>query len=120
MCNQQEWTDFCFIFQWENGGAHAGDWPLFKTPTAEALLKAKAQQFGALPSIGAYVRAFNELKASGEIRQVRQTDPLNVEQEKHLTVEEYNRLPASEVVRRFCDDKRFAADVNALISAGLI
>lgn len=117
----QEWNEFYFIFQFEDGGVHCADWQLFKTPQAETLLKEKAVSFGVLPSVSAYIRAFAALKAEGSIKPVRQRDPMKIEDsERELTSEQYFNMPAAEVRRRFAQEPEFRAQVQHLLAIGAI
>jgi hypothetical protein len=99
-----------------------GNWPLYRSAEAIRILKEKAATYGGLYSISHFLRAFAELKREGAIRQVRATDPLKVEAQFRLTADEYFKMPANEIVRRYRDTSQpeFRAEVDRLIREGQI
>jgi hypothetical protein len=112
----QEFQDYYVLFELEN---HAPDWPLYKSPETVTILRNKAASFGGLISISHFSRAFNELRASGEIKQLRQPKPADVD-DPELTPEIYQSLPMSVVQRRFKSDPEFRSQVENLIAQGKI
>jgi hypothetical protein len=94
------------------------EWLLYRSPEATKLLLDKAASLGGRISLSHFEIAFNLLRASGEIRQLRQPTP--AEKEFSLTAEEYRKLPASQVVRRYRQDPEFKQAVDALVTAGAI
>jgi len=101
-----------------NPDSQCSDWQLFTSPEATELLRNKAASYGGLISMSHFIRAFQELRASGEIQQLRSPQP--AEKAFTLSAEEYRRLPASQVVRRYRQDHEFKRAVDALVTAGEI
>lgn len=126
MSNQQEWNEYFHLWRWEGctddnpAGVHCDDWPLYESSQAKTALFERAQSFRTLPAVSSFSRAFVELKKEGVLKPLRSKDPLAIEPEETLTVAEYNRLPASEIVRRYRTEKVFRSNVDALIAQGLI
>jgi hypothetical protein len=125
MSTSQEWSDYYHLFRWEGAtpqnpsGTHCPEWALFETEQSKALLLEKAQSYGVLPSISAFLRAFAALKQEGTIRQIRSVDPFKVA-EPVVTKEIYERMSASEVRLRYAQDAEFRAGCDALIARGEI
>jgi hypothetical protein len=99
---------------------HSPEWPVHRSPTASTLVREKALSYGGLPAISSFIRAFEELKTSGAIKPLRAPKP--VEKEFTLSKEEYDRLPANEIIRRYRNqnEPEFKAAVDLLIQKGLI
>jgi hypothetical protein len=115
MYDAQEFHDYYRLFELEN---NSPDWPLYKNKEVEVTLRNKAASFGGMISISHFIRAFNELRASGAIKPIRAARP--VEQEFTLTAAEYNKIPASTIVRRYRNEPEFKACVDQLIARGEI
>lgn len=112
----EEFQDYLHLFELEG---HSPDWPLFKSPEATELLRNKAASYGGLISISHFIRAFNELRAEGKIRQVR--NPLPPEPlEPEVTVELYRSLPTRTIIQKYQNDLDFRAGVDSLIERGII
>jgi hypothetical protein len=112
-------TDFDSYYALWRLENHSADWPLYKSPDAAKLVRERAASFGGLISISHFIRAFEELRLEGEIRQLRQ--PKSPESEEHeLTVEEYRRMPTQNIIRKFQSDPEFRAGVESLIARNLI
>jgi len=88
-------------------------------PEATNLVKARAASYPGLIAISSFIRAFSELKQSGEIVQLRQPKSPAVE-EPELTPEAYRKLSARETARRYLQEPDFKIQVDSLISRGLI
>jgi hypothetical protein len=76
---------------------------------------------GLPPSPSAFERAFLELHSEGEVALVTEklVESL-VEKPEVLTVEDYRKLPASTVARRYLVDRDFRKSVDSLIARKLI
>ena len=112
-------TDFDSYFALWHLEDHSPDWPLFRSPEATNLVKARAASYPGLIAISSFIRAFSELKQSGEIVQLRQPKSPAVE-EPELTPEAYRKLSARETARRYLQEPDFKIQVDSLISRGLI
>jgi hypothetical protein len=112
---KEEFQNYLSLWALEN---HSPDWPQYKSPDALRLLRNKAASFGGLISVSHFIRAFAELKASGEIKQLRQ--PRSSVDVPELTREQYNKLSAADITRRYRADRDFRAQVDALIARGEI
>lgn len=117
---QQEIHDFFKLFEL---GCYSDDgycplWPLFKSPESTNLLREKAISLGGKISVSHFIIAFNQLRESGEIRQLRQPKPEIDEPE--LTVAQYRSMPTRTVVMKYQSDKAFKAQVDSLVERGLI
>lgn len=117
----KELLDYYRLFWYERdaAGNTYTDWELYRTDAAAELLKERAASYGVVPSISMFIRAFNELRAEGSLRQVRKPLPIEPE-EPALTRDEYYRIPAATIVRRFRAEPEFRAQVQSLIDRGLI
>src|SRR5690242_9124840 len=94
------------------------EWLLYRSPDATKLLREKAASLGGGHiSLSHFEIAFGLLR-DREIKQLRQPKP--AEKEFTLTAEEYRKLPASQVVRRYRQDPEFKRAVDALVAAGEI
>lgn len=118
----KEFLDYYRLFWYERdaAGNTYTDWELYRTDAAAERLRERAASYNVVPSISMFMRAFNELRAEGSLRQVRQ--PLPIEPED-LTREEYYRLPAATIVRRFQTEREpggFRDQVQRLIDTGQI
>jgi hypothetical protein len=72
-----------------------------------------------LPSISAFIIAFDTAVKEGVLRPVRAARP--IEPESHdLTAAEYHATPANEIIRRFRSDPDYKAQIEKLIAKGLI
>src|SRR5579872_5646036 len=114
--NTQEINDYFALWQLEN---HSPDWPSFKSPEAAELVRQRGSSYGGLISISHFIRAFNELRIEGKLKQLRQPRPAAVE-EPELTVEQYRSMPTSSIVLKYQRDPDFKAQVDSLIQRGLI
>jgi hypothetical protein len=94
------------------------DWLLYRDLDSTKLLRDRAASLGGRISLSHFVIAFGLLRDSGAIKQLRSPQP--IEKEFSLTAEEYQRLPASQVVRRYRQDQEFKRAVDALVAAGEI
>jgi hypothetical protein len=94
------------------------DWLLYRDSDSAKLLRDRAASLGGRISLSHFIIAFNQLRASGEIRQLRQPAP--VEAEDELTVAQYHSLPTAVVQRRFQNDPTFRQNVQKLIDEGKI
>jgi len=76
-----------------------------------------ADASGVLPSPSLFERSYVELLSEGKIKEFhdKYVAPV-VEQRKRLTVEEYRKLSAREVTRRYMLGGVFRADVDQLIA----
>jgi hypothetical protein len=122
MHNPGEFDSYFKLFEWEldqDGNNYAPDWVLYKSEDAVLKLRTKAASYGGPISISHFIRAFNELRASGEIRQIRQPRPAEPETAE-LTAEAYRSLPSAVVQRRFRSDPEFRSQVESLIAQGKI
>jgi hypothetical protein len=122
MSYTEEFLNYLHLFEWEcNGDGHCPDWKLFKSVAQTKTLCEKAESLGGPLSVSHFIIAFRKLKESGEIKQLRQP-PAPEPPEFKLTVDEYSRLSAREVVRRYKDQSEpgFKIAVDALVSAGAI
>lgn len=116
MYNAREFLDYFRLWELED---HSPDWPLFKTPEATKIVKDRAASFGGLISVSHFIRAFNELRAEGKIRQIR--NPLPAEPlEPELTVEMYRSLPTRTIIQKYQNNLDFRAGVDSLIARKLI
>jgi hypothetical protein len=97
---------------------YAPDWLLFKSPESTKLLRERALSLGGKISVSHFIIAFNQLRESGEIRQLRQPKPEIDEPE--LTVAQYRSMPTRTVVMKYQSDKAFKAQVDSLVERGLI
>jgi hypothetical protein len=118
---EQEFHDYFRLFEL---GCYSEDgycplWPLFKSPEATRLLRDKVKSMGGLPSISAFILAFNSLRDSGVIAQLRQPKPDEIETPE-LTVEQYRSMPTRTVVLKYQSDKAFKSQVDSLVQRGLI
>lgn len=133
MTYSQEFQDYFRLFDFERdekGQCHAPDWPLFRSADAIRQVKEKAASHlaeGGLVSVSHFLRAFSECKASGSIRQVRQSDPLQAAYESDQdawTRERYFSTPTAEIIKRWREDANggtgFRAQIQKLIDAGMI
>ena len=103
------------LFTWEG---HAPDWRQYETPAQTKILFDEVECMGlggGLLSVSHFLIAFKRLKDSGEIKPVRAPLPLD-EEEPTLTADEYYKLPAATVVRRYRDEPAFHAAVDQLIT----
>jgi hypothetical protein len=126
----REFEDFFRLFDFERnekGECHSPDWPLFRSTEAISLVKDKAASYlaqGGLVSVSHFQRAFADLRASGELHQVRQSDPLRAAydepEEPALTRDAYYRMPAATIIRRYRGEPEFRASVDRLIARGEI
>jgi hypothetical protein len=112
----QEFQNYFALWQLEN---HSPDWVLYRSPDATTLVRNKAASFSGLISISHFIRAFDELRASGEIKQLRQPKAEEAA-EPELTPEDYRKMSAREVTRRYMSDRDFKIQVDSLIERGLI
>ena len=117
MAYTREFLDYYALWQLE---AHSPDWPPYKSPEAALIVKEQAESYGGLISISHFVRAFSELKSSGELVQLRQPQPQIEPEEFVLTPELYNQIPVADLKRRYRSDHEFKTQVDALQSAGLV
>jgi hypothetical protein len=118
---QQEIHDFFKLFEL---GCYSDDgycplWPLFKSPESTNLLREKAISLGGKISVSHFIIAFNQLRESGEIRQLRQPKADEIETPE-LTVEDYRKMPTRTVVMKYQSDKVFKSQVDSLVARGLI
>jgi hypothetical protein len=118
---EQEFHDYFTLFEL---GCYSEDgycplWPLFKSPESTRLLRDKVKSMGGLPSISAFILAFNSLRDSGVIAQLRQPKPDEIETPE-LTAEQYHSLPIAVVQRRWQSDPDFRHSVQNLMDAGKI
>jgi hypothetical protein len=116
MYDQDEFNSYFALWQLED---HSPDWPLFKSAEAADLVRSRAASYGGMVSISHFIRAFSELRASGEVKQLRQPRPVAIE-EPQLTPEAYRSIPASVTTRRYMTDPDFKIQVDSLIERGLI
>jgi hypothetical protein len=118
--DQEEFNSYFHLFELGSytPESHCPLWPLYKSPEATKLLRDKAVTLGGKISFSHFIVSFNLLRNSGEITQLRQPAP--AEKEFTLSAEEYKRLPASQVVRRYRQDREFKQAVDALVAAGEI
>ncbi len=112
----QDFQNYFALWQLEK---HSPDWVLFRSPEATTLVRNRAASFGGLISISHFIRAFDELRASGEIKQLRQPKPAEAEVPE-LTVEQYRSMPTSSIITKYQRDPDFKAQVESLIARGLI
>lgn len=111
-----EFVDFFKLWDLESN-EHSPLWAQYRSTEAIRLVKELAVKKG-LPSISAFIIAFDEAKASGAIKPIRAAKP--VEKDFVLTREMYEQMPAAEIIRKFRSDPDFAAGVNQLIARGEI
>src|SRR5712675_1657838 len=116
MYDIEEFNNYFALWSLEN---HSPDWPLFKSPEATTLVRNRAASFGGLVSISHFTRAFNELRSSGDIKQLRAPKPAEID-EPALTAEQYHSLPTRTIVVKYQRDPEFKAQVDSLIQRGLI
>jgi hypothetical protein len=129
----KEFEDYFRLFDFERnekGECHSLDWPLFRSTEAITRVKAKAASYlaqGGLISVSHFQRAFAELKASGELHQVRQSDPLLAAyqpDEDEWTRERYFSTPTAEIIKRWREDANgatgFREQIQKLIDKGMI
>src|ERR1700733_15619618 len=100
MYDQQEFDDYFGLWCLEK---HSPDWPLFKSPESIKLVRDRAASYGGLISISHFIRAFESLKASGEIKKLRSPRPA-IAETPELTAKEYHSLPTAVVQQRFQND----------------
>jgi hypothetical protein len=117
----KEFLDYYRLFWYERdaAGNTYTDWELHRTDAAAELLKERAASYGVVPSISMFIRAFNELRAEGSLRQVRQPLPIEPE-EPALTRDAYYKMPAATIIRRYRGEPEFRASVDRLIARGEI
>lgn len=70
-------------------------------------------------SVSLFERSYLELLNSGEIKPFREPFVPTPERER-LTVEQYNRMPAHQIAKKYMTDQVFRADVDDLIRRKLI
>jgi hypothetical protein len=116
MYDTQEFNDYFGLWQLEN---HSPDWAQFRSPEATTLVRSKAASFGGLISISHFIRAFEELRTSGAISQLRRPRSASVD-EYELTVAQYRSMPTSTIVVKYQRNPDFRAQVDSLIARGLI
>lgn len=106
----------------ESGQYHVADWPLYRSYETIRLVKEKAASYGlSHASVSMFIRSFNELRAAGAIKPVRQRDPMKIEDaERDLTAEAYFKMSAAEVRRRFAQEPGFRSQVEHLLAIGAI
>lgn len=82
-----------------------------------ALVMKRAVEIGGLPCVSLFERAYRELHAEGEVAMVTEklVEPIVVKPEA-LTAEEYRKIPASQVARKYMTDRSFKAQVDNLIA----
>jgi hypothetical protein len=83
---EQEIHDYFKLFElgcYSEGG-YCPLWPQYKSPESTKLLRERAISLGGKISISHFIIAFNQLRASGEIKQLRSPQP--AEKEFSLTV----------------------------------
>lgn len=102
----------------------AAEWVTkYRHPGTEDLSKvmARAAEIGGLPCVSLFERAYRELLSAGKVKPVfeKLTEPM-VEKPAVLTVEEYRRMPASTIARKYLVDKTFKSQVDSLIAQRLI
>ena len=95
------------------------DWLLFRSPESTRLLREKAASLGGKISVSHFGIAFDLLRNSGEITQLRQPKPVEIE-EPELTVEQYRAMPTRAFVMKYRNDKLFKSQVDSLVQRGLI
>src|SRR5690348_14161173 len=95
------------------------EWLLYRSPDATKLLREKAASLGGHISLSHFIIAFNQLRDSGEIRQLRQPAPVEIE-EPELTAAQYHSLPTAVIQRRFRNEPTFRQSVQRLIDEGKI
>ena len=103
---------------------YAAEWVTkYRHPGTADLAKVmeRACEIGGLPCVSLFERAYRELLAAGEVAPVveKLVEPV-VEKPAVLTVEEYRRMPASTIARKYMVDKNFKAQVDSLIQRKLI
>jgi len=100
----------------------AAQWMLrYRAPSTEAVALVLQKVFDGLRdgliSIAHFEKAYRQLYAAGRLKLI--TEPLKVEavaQSEVLTVEDYRKIPASEVARKYMVDRNFKAQVDRLIA----
>jgi hypothetical protein len=112
--------DWLQLFEFENDGqGHCPDWKLYKSPAATKKLCERVQAMDGLLSVSHFIIAFQELKASGELVQLRQPEAIDPP-EFILTAAEYNRLSTRELRLRYKAEPEFRSCVDTLIANGEI
>lgn len=77
----------------------------------------RACRIGGFPCASLFERAYRELHAEGEVALVMEklVEPV-VTESAILTAEEYRKIPASQVARRYMADREFKKSVDRLIA----
>jgi len=102
----------------------AAEWlTKYRHPGTEDLAKVmeRAHEIGGLPCVSLFERAYRELYAAGEVKLAMEkiVEPV-VAKPEVLTVEEYRKIPASQIARKYMIDKVFKSQVDSLIARKLI
>lgn len=115
MHSDQEFNDMYCLWQLEG---HSKNWPLYKSPEAEILVRNAAFNISnSQISISHFILAFDGLVKDGTITQLRAPKP--APKLFTLTAAQYHAMPSDEVRRRR-HDPEFVQAVETLISAGQI
>ena len=121
----QQFEDYFKLFKWEKdsqGQHYREEWAQYESGTNERLVKAEAAKSigNGLPCVSAFIIAFDRLRAAGTINPVRSATAASEPEGFTLTRDQYFKIPALEITRRYRSEPAFREAVDLLIAAGQI
>jgi hypothetical protein len=113
--SNEEFENYYNLWQLEH---HSPTWPLYASDEAKLLVRNAAHNLEGQISISHFVLGFDKLVKDGTLRQLRQ--PRAEVKQFTLSADDYHKIPASEIVRRYRASPEFKEAVDLLIEQKLI